>query len=82
MGDPRAVLRHAGHLPGGAAAPAAKAVLQWQPLYPVFASYQAIFGGDVPSPGLVAMSALWAGALLVVGGRVFLRHEREFALHL
>jgi teichoic acid transport system permease protein len=62
--------------------PAAKAVLQFQPLYPVFASYQAIFGGGMPSPALVAMSALWAGVLLVVGGRVFLRHEREFALHL
>ena len=62
--------------------PAAKAVLQFQPLYPVFASYQAIFGGDVPNAGLVAMSALWAGFLLVVGGRAFLRHEREFALHL
>ena len=49
--------------------PAAKAVLQFQPLYPVFAAYQAIFGGDSPSPGLVAMSALWAGALLVIGGR-------------
>jgi teichoic acid transport system permease protein len=61
---------------------AAKAILQFQPLYPVFAAYQAIFAGDVPSPGLVAMSALWAGALLVVGGRAFLRHEREFALHL
>jgi len=61
---------------------AAKAVLQFQPLYPVFASYQAIFGGDTPSPGLLAMSAVWAGVLLVVGGRVFLRHEREFALYL
>jgi teichoic acid transport system permease protein len=60
----------------------AKAILQWQPLYPVFASYQAIFGGDTPSPGLVVLSALWAGALLVVGARVFLKHEREFALHL
>jgi teichoic acid transport system permease protein len=62
--------------------PAAKAVLQFQPLYPVFASYQAIFGGDMPNAGLIALSALWAGGLLVVGGRAFLRHEREFALHL
>jgi teichoic acid transport system permease protein len=62
--------------------PAAKAVLQFQPLYPVFASYQSIFGGDSPSPGLLLMSALWAVALLVIGGRAFLRHEREFALYL
>jgi teichoic acid transport system permease protein len=62
--------------------PAAKAVLQFQPLYPIFASYQAIFGGGTPSPGVVALSALWAGGLLVVGARAFLKHEREFALHL
>jgi ABC-type polysaccharide/polyol phosphate export permease len=61
---------------------AAKAVLQFLPLYPIFAAYQAIFGGDVPSPGLVVMGALWAGILLVGGGRAFLKHEREFALHL
>jgi teichoic acid transport system permease protein len=61
---------------------AAKAVLQFQPLYPVFAAYQAIFGGDSPSPSLVVMSAIWAGALLAIGGRALLRHEREFALYL
>jgi teichoic acid transport system permease protein len=62
--------------------PAAKAVLQFQPLYPIFAAYQAVFGGDIPSPSLVVMGALWAGVLLVGGGRIFLKHEREFALHL
>jgi teichoic acid transport system permease protein len=61
---------------------AAKAVLQFQPLFPVFACYQAIFSGGIPNPGWVAASALWAGALLVVGGRYFLKREREFALHL
>lgn len=62
--------------------PVAKAILQFQPLFPLFASYQAIFGGGSPSPALVFQSALWAGALLVIGGRAFLRHEREFALYL
>ena len=62
--------------------PAAKAILQWQPLYPIFASYQVIFGGGTPNPGLVVLSALWAFGLLVIGARVFLKHEREFALHL
>jgi teichoic acid transport system permease protein len=61
---------------------AAKILLQFQPLFPLFAAYQAIFGGDTPSPGLVVLSAVWAGALLLIGGRVFLRHEREFALYL
>jgi teichoic acid transport system permease protein len=62
--------------------PAAKAVLLWQPLFPLFASYQAVLGGSTPSPGLLMLSALWAGALLVIGARVFLKHERQFALHL
>jgi ABC-type polysaccharide/polyol phosphate export permease len=62
--------------------PAAKAILQFQPLFPVFASYQAIFAGGSPSAALVVQSAVWAGALLVIGGRAFLRHEREFALYL
>ena len=61
---------------------AAKAIIQWQPLFPVFASYQAILGGDTPDPRMVAMSALWAAVLLAVGGRIFLQREREFALHL
>ena len=62
--------------------PAAEVVLQFQPLFPVFAAYQEILGGYMPSPGLVAVSALWAGGLLFVGARIFLKHEREFALHL
>lgn len=62
--------------------PAAKAILQFQPLFPIFASYQEIFGGGSPSPVLVIEAAVWAGVLLVIGGRAFLRHEREFALYL
>jgi teichoic acid transport system permease protein len=61
---------------------AALAALRWQPLFAVFASYQAILEGGMPSPGMVALTVLWAGTLLVLGARVFLRREREFALHL
>jgi teichoic acid transport system permease protein len=64
-------------LPAGA-----KLLISWQPLFPLFASYQAVFSGQVPSAGLVAQTALWAIVLLVVGAQVFLRHERQFALHL
>lgn len=64
-------------LPAGA-----KALIQWQPLFPLFAAYQAVFAGQVPSPLLVFETFLWATALLVLGARVFLRHEREFAIHL
>lgn len=60
----------------------ARSLVSWQPLFPLFASYQAVFTGGVPSAGLVIQTALWAIALLVIGGRVFLRHERQFAMHL
>ena len=60
----------------------ARLLVGWQPLFALFASYQAVFRGDVPSLGLVVTSAVWAIALLVVGAQVFLRHERQFALHL
>lgn len=59
-----------------------KPFIAWQPLYPVFASYQAITTGGSPNALLVLEAALWAGALLVVGGRLFMRREREFAMHL
>jgi teichoic acid transport system permease protein len=62
--------------------PPAKAVIQWQPLFPIFASYQAILGGGTPSPGMMILSAFWAAVLLVAGARIFLKHERQFALHL
>ena len=60
----------------------AKMFLQWQPLYPLFAAYQAIFAGETPSPVLIVETALWATALLVLGARVFLKREREFTIHL
>jgi teichoic acid transport system permease protein len=60
----------------------AKLIIGWQPLFALFASYQAIFTGNVPSLALLFQVFLWATFLLIVGGNVFLRHEREFALHL
>ena len=60
----------------------ARLMVGWQPLFPLFASYQAIFSGSVPSPVLLIQTAVWAIALLVIGGQVFLRHEREFAMRL
>jgi teichoic acid transport system permease protein len=57
-------------------------VLSWQPFFALFACYQLILDGDAPGPGLLIQAALWAGGLLVVGTRVFLRHERELAIRL
>ena len=60
----------------------ARVLIAWQPLFALFASYQTIFSGGRPSAGLILQTALWAFGLLFVGGQLFLRHEREFALHL
>lgn len=60
----------------------AKVLIAWQPLFALFASYQAVLSGQMPSLGLVLQAALWAAALLVIGGRVFLKREREFTIHL
>ena len=60
----------------------ARLLVGWQPLFPLFASYQAVFSGGVRSASLVLQTAAWAVALLVIGGQLFLRHEREFAMHL
>jgi ABC-type polysaccharide/polyol phosphate export permease len=57
-------------------------MLSWQPFFALFASYQKIFGGNVPGSGLLLQAALWAAGFLIVGTRVFLRHERELATRL
>jgi ABC-type polysaccharide/polyol phosphate export permease len=59
-----------------------RAVLSWQPFFALFASYQEILDGGVPSVGLLLQVLLWSVGLLLVGTRVFLRHEREFAIRL
>jgi teichoic acid transport system permease protein len=62
--------------------PSVRPLISWQPLFALFAAYQAVFSGRVPSFGLVVQTAIWAAVLLVVGGWFFLRREREFAMHL
>jgi ABC-type polysaccharide/polyol phosphate export permease len=59
-----------------------RAVLSWQPFFALFASYQEILDGRVPEPGLLVQVVLWAVGILVLGTRVFLRHERELAIRL
>lgn len=57
-------------------------VLMWQPFFSLFASYQKVIGGTMPSPGMIFLAMVWAIGLLVLGASVFMRHEREFAIHL
>jgi lipopolysaccharide transport system permease protein len=58
---------------------AMRAVLAWNPLFPLFAAYQAILGGETPQAGHLAAAVGWAVVVLGAGLLVFLRHEREFA---
>jgi ABC-type polysaccharide/polyol phosphate export permease len=61
---------------------AATVVLQINPFFALFVSYQAVFTGGVPAFGYVLQAALWAVGLMWVGTRVFVSNERGFALRL
>lgn len=68
--------------PVAALGPGLRQVLAWNPLFALFASYQAILSGQTPSAGMVFQSIGWAALLLGSGIWVFLRHERSFGLHI
>lgn len=57
-------------------------VLSFQPFFALFTSYQVILDGGVPELWQIAQVVVWAALLLVVGLRVFRRHEHEFAMRL
>jgi teichoic acid transport system permease protein len=59
-----------------------KILVAWQPLFALFASYQAVLSGTVPSFALIMQTMLWAFGLLFVGGYFFMKREREFTIHL
>jgi ABC-type polysaccharide/polyol phosphate export permease len=58
-----------------------RTAMSFNPLFPVFAAYQEVVGGGVPTIGQLAGSLFWAVLFLVAGGGLFLSHERAFALH-
>jgi ABC-type polysaccharide/polyol phosphate export permease len=61
--------------------PNVKTLLIWNPLFPLFSAYQGVITGQMPTGGQVIASIVWAAVLVTVGGWLFLRHERSFALH-
>ena len=61
--------------------PAVRTGMAFNPLFPVFAAYQAVIGGGVPTNLQLVGALFWAVVFLVVGGGLFLSHERAFALH-
>jgi ABC-type polysaccharide/polyol phosphate export permease len=62
--------------------PTLQNILAFNPFYALFISYRAIVAGQMPSGGAVFQALLWAIVLFFVGSRVFLSHERAFAMHL
>lgn len=56
--------------------------IAWQPLFAFHATYQEIFGPGSPGVGDLLQIIGWSAAFLVVGVRVFLTHERDFAIRL
>jgi ABC-type polysaccharide/polyol phosphate export permease len=62
--------------------PLLRTILSINPLFALFAAYQAVIFGEVPSIGLVLQAAAWAALLLTVGIRTFRKHEHSFALYL
>jgi teichoic acid transport system permease protein len=61
--------------------PAIRTAMAFNPLFPVFAAYQEVVGGGVPTIGQLAGALFWAVIFLVAGASLFLSHERAFALH-
>jgi ABC-type polysaccharide/polyol phosphate export permease len=55
--------------------------MAFNPLFPLFVAYQEVVGGGVPTIGQLIGALFWAVLFLVVGGGLFLSHERAFALH-
>jgi teichoic acid transport system permease protein len=62
--------------------PAVKPILVLNPLYPFFYMLEAIFKAETPSPVYFLWGGAWALVTLVVGGVLFMRKEREYAVRL
>jgi ABC-type polysaccharide/polyol phosphate export permease len=58
-----------------------RTAMAFNPLFPVFAAYQEVVGGGMPTVGQLVGALIWAVVFLVVGAGLFLSHERAFALH-
>jgi teichoic acid transport system permease protein len=59
-----------------------RTILAINPLFSLFAAYQTIITGGVPTAGQVFATAAWATFFIIVGYRVFVSRERAFALRL
>jgi len=62
--------------------PVIRTVIWLNPLFPLFAAYQAILTGGMPTAGQIFATIAWAVAYLVAGYQVFTRNEQGFAIRL
>ena len=56
--------------------------LRWNPLYPLYASLEQVFGGSPPSVDYLLAALAWAVTSLVIGMIVFMRKEGGLAIRL
>jgi len=56
--------------------------VKWMPFFGVFGNYQHILAGEQINFSWLGISLLWAVGGVLIGGWMFLRHEREFATKL
>jgi teichoic acid transport system permease protein len=62
--------------------PGLQRILAFNPFFALFNCYRAVVAGQMPPGGSVLQATLWAAVYLVIGARVFLSHERAFAMRL
>jgi ABC-type polysaccharide/polyol phosphate export permease len=62
--------------------PFIRTIIWFNPLFPLFAAYQAILTGGMPTAGQIFATIGWATVYLVAGYQVFTRNERAFAIRL
>jgi len=68
--------------PASVLGPSIQKFLIWNPFFPLFVCYRAVQAGGTPPSSDLFLATAFAVGFLVVGVRVFLSHERAFAIRL
>jgi teichoic acid transport system permease protein len=62
--------------------PSLQKIMAFNPFFALFNCYRAVVAGQMPSGGSMFQAFAWAVIFFLVGARVFLSHERAFAMRL
>ena len=68
--------------PASVLSPTLQKLLIWNPLFPLFTCYRAVQAGGTPPRAELFQATVFAVVIFVIGARVFLSHERAFAMRL